>query len=276
MPDTEPAASLADSIWWYVATYGVKVVGVVVFLLAAWILASWLRRTVRKGLLKAEFDPTLGRFISNLLRWIILILAILACLGTFGFQTTSFAALIGAAGLAIGLAFQGSLSNLAAGIMLLIFRPFKVADLINVAGQLGNVNEIDLFMTEIDTLDGRRVIIPNSQIFGNVIENLTHHPRRRVDVPVGVSYSADLDRTKAVLEAAVRRIPGALADPAPVIWLDSLGSSSVNWVLRVWTLKENFGEVRQATVRAAKMALDEAGISIPFPQMDVHLFKQGS
>lgn len=281
MQDTQAAAaepaqttvqqSLLETGVEHLASLAVSLVGVVLLLAAAWFIAGWARRALRRALERAKFDPTLGKFAANMLRWTILVMAIMACLEVFGIRTTSFAAILGAAALAIGLGFQGSLSNLAAGVMLLVFRPFKVGDVISVAGQLGKVNEIDLFMTDIDTPDGRRVILPNGQIFGNTIENITHHPRRRADVPVGVAYDADIDRTRAVLEAAVRTVTPRLDDPAPEVSLGDLGPSSVNWTIRVWTKREDFGATRQATIRAAKLALDEAGIGIPFPQMDVHL-----
>jgi small conductance mechanosensitive channel len=271
MPDSK---QIAEDLWTALTTYGLRAAGALLFLAVAWVGAGWVRRAMRQGLARTKFDLTLGKFLSNVVRWIILTLAVLACLGTFGIQTTGFAALIGAVGLAVGLGFQGTLGHLASGVLLLVFRPFKVGDVVNIAGSLGKVNEIDLFMTELDTPDGRRVIIPNSRIFGDVIENITHHPRRRADVNVGVAYDADLDQTRVVLEDAVRQVPGALADPPAEVLLQDLGSSSVNWVLRVWAPRDDFFKVRQAATRAAKVALDRAGITIPFPQMDVHLYKR--
>jgi small conductance mechanosensitive channel len=240
-------------------------------MIAALIFSRWARGATRRALLKTKFDPTLAKFLSNMLRWLILVLALLTSLNVFGVTATSFAAVLGAVTLAIGLGFQSSLSNLAAGVMLLIFRPFKVGDMVNIGGQLGKVNEIDLLMTEIDTPDGRRVILPNNQIFGAVIENITHHPRRRVDIPVGVHYDADVDQTRAALEKGLKMIVPKLDDPPPEVILQELGASSVNWTLRVWTKREDFFATRQATVRAAKYALQEAGLTIPYPQMDVHL-----
>lgn len=272
--DSGQVESLAEQAAGLLLTYGVRASGALVFLLLAWFVAGWARRALRRGLGSTKFDPTLGKFLSNVARWVILTLAVIACLGTFGVQTTSFAALVGAVGLAVGLGFQGTLGHLASGVLLLVFRPFRVGDMVNIAGTLGKVNEIDLFMTELDTPDGKRVIIPNNKIFGGVIENITHHPRRRVEVAVGVAYEADLDETRAVLERAVREIPGALPDPAPEVVLQELGSSSVNWQLRVWAPRDDFLKIRQVTTRAAKVALDNAGITIAFPQMDVHLYKQ--
>jgi small conductance mechanosensitive channel len=251
--------------------YGPPVIGVILLLAIAWAAAGVVRRTVLRGLERARFDPTLGKFISNTVRWLIIALAVMACLEVFGVKTTGFAALLGAAGLAVGLGFQGSLSNLAAGVMLLVFRPFKVGDVVNVGGQLGTVNEIDLFTTSLDTPDGRRIIMPNGQIFGSTIENITYHPRRRADVNVGVAYDADIDATRRALERAAAAVPGALADPPPGVVLLNLGASSVDWMVQVWTPTADFGKNKQALVRSVKLELDRAGISIPYPQMDVHV-----
>lgn len=253
--------------------YAGRVVVALLVLLAGWIFAGWAGSATRRALSRARVDETLSRFLSKLARWTVLLLVVLACLGVFGVETTSFAAVIGSAGIAIGLAFQGTLSNFAAGIMLLMFRPFKVGDVITVAGQTGKVDEIELFTSTIDSFDNRRFIIPNGQIFGATIENISYHPQRRADVPVGVDYSADVDRTREVLTQAARAVPGALEDPAPAVVLLGLGDSAVNWTVFVWAKAEEFGDVRQAAIRAVKMALDEAGIGIPFPQMDVHLDK---
>jgi small conductance mechanosensitive channel len=251
--------------------YAPSVIGVLVILSAAWLLGRWLRRMIRVTLLKTRADATLIKFFSNVVKWAIFVVAVLLCMNLFGIRTTGFATIMGAVVLAIGLGFQGSLAHLASGVMLLIFRPFKVGDMVNIAGQLGRINEIDLFYTELDTPDGRRLVVPNSQVFGNTIENITHHPRRRVDIPVGVHYQADIDQTRAALERALVMIQPKLEEPPPEVILQELGASSVNWTLRVWTKREEFFATRQATVRAAKYALEEAGITIPFPQMDVHL-----
>jgi small conductance mechanosensitive channel len=207
---------------------------------------------------------------------VIVVMAVVICLGQFGINTTSLAAVIGAAGLAIGLALQGSLTNIAAGVMLLIFRPFKVGDMIVANGQLAKVDEIELFFTRVDTPDNRRLIIPNSALFGTTVENITFHPHRRADIPVGVSYSADIDKTRKALERAVELTVGGLKDPAPMVFLKGFGASSVDWEVRVFAPAAEFGNVRQSLVRAIKIALDEAGISIPFPQMDVHLVAQAA
>jgi len=239
--------------------------------LFAWIVAGWVRHLIDRSLTRVSFDATLTKFFASASRWLVLLLAVLGCLGIFGVETTSFAAVIGAAGIALGLAFQGTLSNFAAGIMLLVFRPFKVGDVVTIAGQTGTICSIELFTSALDTFDNRRFVIPNGAIFGTVIENISHHSIRRVEVTVGVDYAADIDRTRLVLTAAAGQVPGRLEDPAPAIKLLELAASSVNWSVRVWARSSEYGDVKQATIRSVKMALDEAAIGIPYPQMKVHL-----
>lgn len=269
--------SAMDRAEWEYAAYqlGLRAVYVLILLTVAWTLSSWASSIVRAALTRVKFDETLTLFLSTLVRWTILLLAALSCLSYFGIQTTSFAALIGAAGLAIGLAFQGTLSNFAAGAMLLIFRPYKVGDTVNVASYTGKVAEIELFTTAIDTSDNRRIIVPNGSIFGAVIENITFHAMRRADVNVGTAYSADIDQTRAVLEQALRSVASVVPSPAPEVILNDLGASSVNWQVRGWAKRESLGEAKQAIIRAVKMGLDEARISIPFPQLDLHIDPPG-
>jgi len=254
-----------------IADYGVRALGALALLFAAWIVAAVLGRMVGNSLRKARFDETLTRFFAKMTKWLVLLLAVLMCLSLFGVETTSFAAVIGATGLAIGLALQGTLGNFASGVMLLVFRPYKVDDVVNVAGTLGKVWEIGLFTTSIDTFDNRRFIIPNGSVFGSVIENISHHPIRRADVSVGVGYAADIDKTREVLQNAAADVPGGLKDSVAAVVLVELGGSSVDWQVRVWCNTAEFWDVKQATTRAVKIALDEAGIDIPFPQLDVHL-----
>lgn len=250
---------------------GMRAALVLVLLTLAWTLAGWVSGVVRASLRRLKFDETLTLFLAKLAWWGIILLAALACMSKFGIETTSFAAVIGAAGLAIGLAFQGTLSNFAAGAMLLVFRPYKVGDAVNVAGTLGKVHEIELFTTTIDTFDNRRIFVPNSEIYGAVIENITFHPQRRVDINVGVSYAADIDQTRQVLTEAVQATPGVLTDPEPRVVLQGLGGSSVDWSIWVWGATSEFLDVKQALIREVKMGLDRAGIEIPFPQMDIHV-----
>ena len=251
--------------------YGAQSLGALLLLVVSWIAAGWVSRILGRGLERARVDLTLSRFVARLARWAILILAILGCLGIFGVETTSFAAVIGAAGLAVGLAFQGTLANFAAGVMLLVFRPFEVNDAIKAAGQSGKVDAIGIFATTIDTFDRRRLIIPNSAIFGSTIENMSHHSIRRAEVQVGVSYDAAIDHCREVLQQAVDSVPDRLEDPAPAVIVTGLAASSVDWSIYVWANSPDLGKVKQGTITAVKKALEEAGIGIPYPQMEVHL-----
>ncbi len=251
--------------------YAVSVVKALVFLFIGWIIAGWLRRITVRGLERAEVDQTLIKFFGNIVRYTVLILVVLACLSLFGINTTSFAAVIGAAGLAIGLAFQGTLGHFASGVMLLVFRPFKVGDVVSTGGVWGKVNEIELFTTTLDTPDNRRIIIPNGTIFGSTIENLTFHPIRRVDVSVGTDYGADLDKARQVMLETAKNTPNTLSDPAPQIYLVALGGSSIDWQVRAWCNTPDFFSVKDELTLRVKKALDAADIGIPFPQMDLHL-----
>ncbi len=260
-----------EATWTLIRTHAVRVVGVLVLLFVAWIVAGWTKRLVARSLTRHNFDPTLTKFFSGFAKSLVLLLTVIACLGAFGIETTSFAAVLGAAGLAIGLAFQGSLSNLAAGVMLLVFRPFKVGDVVSVCGHTGKIDEIELFTTRMTTPDNRLVIHPNSTVFGATIENVTFNDTRRVDVDVGVDYSADVDRTREILLKAAGALSDTLPEPAAQVVLAGLGASSVDWQVRVWVKTPDFFGVKEALTRAVKVELDQAKIGIPFPQLDIHL-----
>jgi small conductance mechanosensitive channel len=242
-----------------------------VALFLGWVVAGLLERGVRNTLERRDFDATLTRFFAKLARYVILIGVVLGCLGVFGIQTASFAAVLAAAGFAIGLAFQGTLGNFSAGVMLLVFRPFKVGDFVEVNDDKGTCEHIDLFTCEFRTLDNKKLIIPNGAVFGSTITNYSGYETRRVDIDVGAEYSADMDATRAALDKAAANIPGMLKDPAPQVFLKALGASSIDWQVRVWCKTEDFWDVWQATTQACKASLDAAGIGIPFPQQDVHL-----
>ncbi len=252
-------------------TYGLRIVGV---LLAIWLsfrLANWLQQRITSGLRARKFDETLSIFFGNLLRWLIIVAAVLACLGVFGIETTSFAAIIGAAGLAVGLAFQGTLSNFAAGVMLLVFRPFKVGDYVVAAGKEGTVAEIGLFVTSIDTLDNRRVYVGNTAVGGAPIENYSTHPVRRVDIDVNIAGSEDVDATRRALEAAAETVPGRDATLGPQVFLKGFGGGMVMWQVRVWCASASYWDVWQATVRAVGYGLSTAKIAMPTPGMNIAL-----
>jgi small conductance mechanosensitive channel len=255
--------------------YVVPVISSLLILIVAYFVAKMVARLVKTPV-QARVDETLGAFAGKMVFYAIMIFALLGVLGKFGVNVASFAAVIAAAGFAIGLAFQGSLSNLASGVLLLVFRPYKVGDVINAAGITAKVNEIDLFTTVFDTPDNRRIIVPNSAIAGGTIENITHHSERRVDVAVGVDYSADLDKTREILSSAAESLNEYSVEGEGrgyQIVLGDLGDSAVNWTVRFWAKAGDFWSVKEALTHAVKTHLDDAGIGIPFPQMDVHLVK---
>ena len=219
-----------------------------------------------------HLDDTLFRFIGSLARYIILAFVFIAVLNRFGVQTASIVALLGAASLAVGLALQGALSNLAAGVMLLIFRPYKVHDFIEAAGKFGQVTEITLFTTILQTFDNQHIIIPNSQIFGDQIINHSHHQIRGVDMRFGVSYDADLDKTRGVLHRVLSEHEHILSEPAPFIEVETLNNSSVDFLVRPFCDGAHYFDVLYSVPERVKKALDEAGIEIPFPHQKTIVF----
>jgi small conductance mechanosensitive channel len=241
------------------------------------VVGLWLigvfTRLLRKTLDKRGVDPTLTPFLMSLLSWGLKALLIISVASMVGVQTTSFIAVLGAAGLAVGLALQGSLANLAGGVLILIFRPYKVGDLIEAQGELGVVKEIQIFTTTLLSPQNRRVIIPNGAMSNGTIKNLSAEGVVRVDTTVGISYGADMKRAKEVLLEMVKQVPKVLEEPAPVVAVSELGDSSVNLAVRPFCDPTDFWDVYFATVEGSKQALDAAGISIPFPQHDVHLYQ---
>lgn len=248
-----------------------NVTGAIVLLILTFILAGWARRATRAAVERSRLDPTLARFFASVARYTVLLLGTLAVLGIFGVSVASFAAILAAMGFAVGLALQGTLSHFAAGVMLLLFRPFAVGDKVTAAGISGSVVELGLFTTLFDTPDNRRIIMPNGEIFGSTIENATHHETRRVDVAVGTAYDADLRTTRSALMDVASAVDGGLRDPAPQVYLSELGASSIGWVVRVWAHTADYWSVRERLTEDIKAVLDERDIGIPFPQMDVHL-----
>ena len=258
-----------------VGAYGLKVIGAILVLIIGRALARWARRAAQRGLERAQLDPTLVPFISGLVYTLAMVFVVVAVLGLFGIPTASFIAVLGAAGLAVGLAMQGTLSNFAAGVMLLIFRPFRVGDLVEVAGTLGVVKEIGIFATQINTLDNVRVVISNASVYGDKISNYTANAIRRVDLIVGVDYGDDLELVKRTILSVLVGHEKVLNDPAPQVEVVEMGDSSVNFVVRPWCATEDYWRVHFDVTQGCKERLEAAGCSIPFPQRDVHLFPQG-
>ncbi len=256
--------------------YGLKIVFAIAILIVGRIAASIVRSLVRKAAGRAKADPTLVAFAGNIAQISVIVFAVIAAMGKLGVQTASFIAVIGAAGLAVGLAFQGSLSNFAAGFLLVIFRPFKVGDFIEAAGESGVVKDISVFTTTIMTMDNKKVIVPNAKLTADNITNYTAEPMRRVDLTVGVGYGDDLDKVKKVLTAVVKENKLVLEEPETQIAVAEMADSSVNFVVRPWTETGNYWTVYFELTEAIKKRLDKEGINIPFPQRDVHIYQESS
>lgn len=240
-----------------------------------WIIGSWiikmLMKGIKKAMTKANYDDSLKKFLLNLLSWIFKIVLILVVLGTMGVETTSFAAILAAAGLAIGMALQGSLGNFAGGVLIMTFKPFKIGDLIEAQGEIGVVKEIEIFTTKLTGLSNKEIIIPNGALSNGNIINYTTEGTRRVDLVFGVSYDADIKQTKDVLMNVLTSNPKILKEPAPAVTVLELADSSVNFAVRPWSKAEDYWSVYFEVTENTKEALDAAGIEIPYPHsVEIH------
>jgi len=265
--------NLAANIWNLLTIYGLKVIAaIVVFIVGRWI-AKGLAKFAENMTKKRRFDTTIVSFVANMTYIILLVFVVLAALGQLGIQTTSFIAVIGAAGLAIGLALQGSLANFASGFLMIIFRPFKIGDYIEGAGTAGTVEAIQIFATQLQTPDNKTVIIPNAKLTTGNITNWSAKETRRVDLVIGIGYGDDIDKAKKIMADILANDERILKDPAPNIAVVELADSSVNFVVRPWVKSEHYWDVYFDTTENIKKSFDAQGISIPFPQRDVHMYE---
>lgn len=248
------------------------IAAIVIFVVGRWI-AKQISRFVRRLMSRSEVDPTLISFAYNIIYYLLLAFVVIAALNRIGVQTASIIAVLGAAGLAIGLALQGALSNFAAGVLLVLFRPFKVGDLIEAAGFTGTVEEIQLFTTTLVTPDNTVAIVPNSSIGSNNILNYTRKDIRRVDRLLGMSYADDIEKARRVILDELSKDGRILSDPAPTVWVMELGDSRVNLEVRPWVNTKDYWPVYFTMYERLKNRLDAEGISIPFPQRDLHIFQ---
>ncbi len=254
----------------FMAGVAADILKIIVILVLGFMISKWVqRRIVALGLAHEELDDTLFTFLANISRYVILAFAGLFILNTVGIQTTSIVALFGAAGLAIGLALQGTLSNVAAGVMIVLFRPFKLGDAVEVNGVLGSVKNISLNYTEIATFDNVQVIVPNANVWGNTITNYSVNKTRRAEWIFGVSYDADLKKAEHVIRTVIMSDPRSLADPEPFLQVNNLGDFSVDFLCRVWVASSDYFQYQADMKRKVKEALDVAGIDIPFPTRTV-------
>jgi len=265
--------NLSDKLLEWGALYGTKIIAAIAILVVGRILVGVVARVVKKLMTKGKVDETLTRFLVSLTRILLMTIVVIAALSALGVQTTSFVAIIGAAGLAIGFALQGSLANFAAGVMLIVFRPFKAGDYIEAGGSNGIVHEVSIFNTILRTLDNRKVIIPNAKITGDNITNYSALEIRRIDLVFGIGYGDDLKRAKEILVQMVSEDERILKDPPPTVAVSELGDSSVNFVVRPWVKTPDYWTVYFDLTEKVKTTFDEKGITIPFPQRDVHLYQ---
>lgn len=256
-----------------VIPWGIKIALALAIFIVGRMAVAIVVKVAGKFMLARQMDEMLVKFLLSILRWVLLLFVIIAALSQLGVDTTSLVALLGAAGLAIGLSLQSSLANFASGVMLIVFRPFTKGDFVEVAGVSGSVDAIGIFTTTLTTPDNKEVIVPNGAVYTNAITNYSARPTRRVDMVFGIGYDDDIKKAKELLEQIVASDDRVLPEPAPVVALGELGDSSVNFLVRPWVNAADYWAVLWDTTESVKLKFDEAGISIPYPQMDVHFEK---
>jgi len=267
---------MVDSVIAIGVEYGINIVGAIILLVIGWMVAGWVRRGVYHALERVPLlDETLKPFLARLVWYVIMIFVLVAVLNQFGVQTTSFIAILGAAGLAIGLALQGTLANVASGVMLLFLRPINIGEYVDASGIAGTVVEIGLFSTEIKTPEGLCLLVPNSKIWSSPITNFSRNPTRRFDIAVGIGYGDDADGAIALLKGLLDGDARVLRDPEPLAVVKELGDSAVMLNLRAWTKSGDYWDTVWDLNKAIKNSLDAAGYSIPFPQRDIHIVSGG-
>jgi len=260
-----------DALYTFIATFGLDLLAAAaIFVIGRW-LARWLSNLIDKGLRKAGTDEMLVGFLRKLVYFALLTFVVLAAISGLGVQTTSFIAVLGAAGLAVGLALQGSLANFAAGVLIIIFRPFKLGDYVEAGGIAGVIEAISIFTTTLRTPDNKTIIVPNGQVMAGTIVNYSAKDTRRVDLVVGCSYGDDLDKVRQVIEEILAADERVLKDPAPTVAVLALADSSVNFAVRPWVRNADYWPVHFDLTERVKKRFDEEGISIPFPQRDVYI-----
>lgn len=265
---------LSDNVINLVTTHGLKIlIAIVIFLVGLWVIGL-ITKFTRKHMVKTNVDPSLAGFLVSVANVSLKILLIITVVSQMGVETTSFVAVVGAATFAVGLALQGSLANFAGGVLILLFKPFKTGDFVSGAGETGTVEKVDVFHTTLLSPDNKVIIIPNGPMANSNIINYTTKPIRRVDMSVGISYGADIKQARQVILDVFSKDARIAKDPAPVVFLTELGDSSLNLSCRVYSANSDYWGVMFDNLEAIKEALDAAGISIPFPQMDVHLSKE--
>ena len=271
---TQEASKYSDMAVMYASEYGMKIVSaLLIFIIGKWAIKK-LTAVSKLLMEKAKVDQTLVEFAESVIYFILLLMVVLASLNALGVNTTSFIAVFGAAGLAIGLALQGSLANIGAAVLIIVFRPFKVGDFVDAGGATGTVEDVNLFSTIITPIDNRTIIVPNASIISGNITNYSKKPNRRVDHVFGIGYDDDLKLAKETLMQIMKADERILTEPAPFVAVGELGDNSVNFVVRAWVDTADYWDVYFEIIEKVKLTFDEKGISFPYPQMDVHIPKQ--
>lgn len=268
------SSELSNELGWLMPLLTSAVKALVV-LIVGWIVAGWVGNVIRRRINRTpHIDPTLGNFVASTVKWVVLAMVLVAILGIFGIQATSLVAIMGAASLAIGLALQGTLSDLAAGVMLVVFRPYKLGNFVDIGGTSGTVKDLTLFTTELATGDNIQIIIPNGKAWGAVITNYSANPTRRVDLTFGIDYGDDIDLAMEIILKLANADARVLSDPEPWVRVTNLGDSSVDITTRLWCASADYWELKFAMTKAVKEAFDKGGISIPYPHQ-VEVRKEG-
>ncbi|MDF7824258.1 mechanosensitive ion channel [Pontiellaceae bacterium B12227] len=272
-PLAQSSGNVMDTIQVIGVEWGMKILSALLVLF----IGMWVVKLIRKGLVKlmerGKVDQTLISFVASLAQVGLQAFVVIAALEKLNVKTASFIAVLGAAGLAVGLALQGSLSNFASGVLMIIFKPFKVGDLVEAGGVLGTVMEIGIFTTHVDTLDNKKTIVPNAKLMSDNITNYSANKTRRVDMQAGISYGCDIDQARDAIVAVLKEVPGILDTPAPDVFVSEMADSSVNFKVRPWCNPNDYWGVYFGVMEGIKKKFDAEGITIPFPQRDVHIYE---
>ncbi|HET6527544.1 MAG TPA: mechanosensitive ion channel domain-containing protein [Balneolaceae bacterium] len=267
--------SIKERVLPYLIDYGIEVISAVIILIVGLVLAKWVAQWARNYMERSpRFDATLTPLFVKVIKMLIIAFTLLAVLSKFGVQTASIIAVLGTIGLAVGLALQGTLSNVASGVMLIALRPIRVGDAVEVGGTTGVVDEIGLFVTHMHTFDNIAIIMPNSEVWGNKIENLSRNNTRRVDMQFGIGYDDNIDKAIKIIKAILDADERVLAEPETLIAVNTLGDNAVNIIVRPWTATDDVWPLHYDVTKAVKERFDEEGISFPFPQRDIHVFRE--
>ncbi|WP_276975022.1 mechanosensitive ion channel domain-containing protein [Flavobacterium filum] len=261
--------------WDYAITvlmeYSPRLISALLIFLIGWYAIKIIKRVVTKIMIKREMEPTLSKFLADILIWTLKILLFVTVISRLGVENSSFVAIIGAAGLAVGLSLQGSLSNFAGGVLIIMFKPFKVGDFIEAQGVSGTVKQIQIFVTQLSTVDNQTIFVPNGSLSNNNIINYTYATTRRADLTIGISYSSNIKKAKELALEVMNNHPMVLKDPEPMVLVRELADSSINLAVRPWAKTEDFFVMRSDILEQIKLKFDENNIVIPFPQRDIHI-----